>query len=48
MTLRQDLKDAYPIAQAIRNTLEQRGKDPDALYTILIAILQELREMNGK
>jgi len=48
MTLRDDLKTAYPAAQKIRLALEQRGRDPDALYTLLIAILQELRTMNGK
>jgi len=48
MTLRDDLKAARPAAQQIRAALEQRGRDPDALYTLLIAILQELRTMNGK
>ena len=48
MTIKDDLKAAYPAAQKIRLALEQRGRDPDALYTLLIAILQELRTMIGK
>jgi hypothetical protein len=48
MTLQTELKALYPVVKAARLEMEERGGDPDMLYTLLFAILKELRAIKEK
>jgi len=46
-TVQEEFKNRYQLARKVRLDLEQRGNDPDLLYTVLLSLLEELKEIKA-